>query len=222
MLRSEPKPLVTDTARRPWDARVARWMVRPLVGTWVRPNHLTTIRLACGIAGAAALARGTHRASLLGALLFVVSNLLDHTDGELARMSGQSSRLGHWYDLASDATVTILLFLAIGVGVDDKVAMPLGLPAPLLGALAGVTVALIFLIRMRLEEQMGKSATRQPAFGGFESEDVLYLLPLIVLLGGLVPFLLAAALGAPLFATWVVIEYRRLVRRRAVAVHLTS
>ena len=51
------------------------------------------------------------------ALLLILSNFLDHTDGELARISGKTSRIGHLYDLASDAAVTILLFIAIGVGV---------------------------------------------------------------------------------------------------------
>jgi phosphatidylglycerophosphate synthase len=46
----------------------------------------------------------------------VVSNFLDHSDGELARVSGKSSRLGHVYDLVSDAAVTVVIFLAIGIG----------------------------------------------------------------------------------------------------------
>ena len=39
-------------------------------------------------------------------------NFHDHTDGELARIGGKTSRIGHLYDLASDAAVTILLFIA--------------------------------------------------------------------------------------------------------------
>ena len=59
-----------------------------------------------------------------------MSNFLDHTDGELARMSGKSSRLGHLYDLASDAAVTILLFMAIGIGVGTSAGAPLGFRRP--------------------------------------------------------------------------------------------
>jgi len=78
-------------------------LVTPLKDTWVTPNHLTTVRLAFGLAAAAAFLPGTYGWSNLGALLLIVSNFLDHTDGELARISGKSSRIGHWYDLASDA-----------------------------------------------------------------------------------------------------------------------
>src|SRR5579872_5287835 len=112
-------------AQRPWDARLARWMVTPLKDTRVAPNHLTTLRLAVGLAAAAAFLPGTFGWSNVGALLLVLSNFLDHTDGELARISGKTSRLGHLYDLASDALVTILLFIAMGAGVAARPAMPL-------------------------------------------------------------------------------------------------
>lgn len=133
------------------------------------------------------------------ALLAVLSNFTDHTDGELARISGKTSRSGHLYDLASDAVVTVLLFVAMGLGVR----------AGALGAVAGTAIALIFFLRMRIEEIAGKNASKQAALGGFETEDILYLLPLVTLFDGVAPFLLAAAIGAPLFAAWVLIDYRR-------------
>ena len=86
----------------------------------VTPNHLTTVRLAVGLAGAAAFTPGTYGWSNVAALLLILSNFLDHTDGELARISGKTSRIGHIYDLASDAAVTILLFVAMGVGIGSE------------------------------------------------------------------------------------------------------
>jgi hypothetical protein len=109
--------------------------------------------------------------------------------------------------------VTILVFMAIGVGVGAKVGSVLQMPPALLGFATGSAIALIFYLRMRIEQMGGKAASRQPSLGGFETEDVLYLLPLVTLFNGLMPFLLAASLGAPLFAAWVVIEYRRVLHR---------
>jgi phosphatidylglycerophosphate synthase len=200
-------------ARRPWDAQLARRLVTPLAHTRVTPNHLTAVRLAVGLAGAAAFVPGTYLWSNAAALLLVLSNFLDHADGELARISGKTSRIGHWFDLASDAVVTILLFVAMGVGVPDAAAHALGVPPELLGAVAGAAVALIFFLRMRIEEMAGKTASRQASFVGFETEDVLYLLPLVTLCSGELPFLIAASIGAPLFAVWVVIDFRRVARR---------
>jgi archaetidylinositol phosphate synthase len=202
------------SARRPWDARLAHRLVTPLKDSWVTPNHLTTLRLGVGLGAAAAFTRGTYGWSNLAALLVILSNFLDHTDGELARVSGRTSRIGHLYDIASDAAVTILIFIAIGAGVAAVPGLELALSPAMLGTISGTAIALIFFLRMRLEEMLGKASTRQPYFAGFETEDVLYLLPLITLCNATAPFLLIAAICAPLFAVWVAIDYRRALRIR--------
>jgi archaetidylinositol phosphate synthase len=209
MSATEHSTTAAPAAQRPWDARLARRLVAPLKDSWVTPNHLTTIRLGVGLAAAAAFLPGTYGWSNVAALLLILSNFLDHTDGELARITGRISRIGHLYDLASDAAVTVLLFIAIGIGVAARHETVSPVPPPLLGAAAGCAVALIFLLRMRIEDMVGKSASRQASLGGFETEDVLYLLPLVTLSNAVVPFLTAAALFAPLYAVWVVFDYRR-------------
>jgi archaetidylinositol phosphate synthase len=213
-IMSKPDQLTftAPAAPRPWDARLGRRLVAPLKDSWVTPNHLTTVRLLFGMAAAAAFLPGTYGWSNAAALLLILSNFLDHTDGELARMSGKTSRIGHLYDLASDALVTILLFVGIGAGVATH-AVALLVPPVILGAIAGCAIALIFFLRMRIEALAGKDGSRQGSFGGFETEDVLYLMPLVTLFDGLVPFLVAAAVGAPLFTVWVAVDYRRIAAR---------
>lgn len=188
-------------------------MVTPLINTRVTPNHLTTLRLIVGLGCAWAFAHGGYAYANLGALLLVLSNFIDHTDGELARISGKTSRIGHLYDLASDALVTVLLFAGIGIGVAATAQGSLPLSASLLGLVAGVAVALIFFLRMRVEDRVGKSGTKQASVGGFETEDVLYLMPLVTLFDGTRNFLIAAAIGAPLFALLVIADYIRVMRR---------
>ncbi len=183
---------------KPWDARLAAILVTPLRDSRVSPNHLTTLRLGAGLASAWAFAEG-HWPNLAACLL-VLSNLLDHTDGELARMSGKTSRIGHLYDLASDALVHVLLFACIGLGLRRGGAGDWPLVA---GAIAGVAVATIFHLRNEMEKRHGKAATAQIRYSGFEAEDILYLLPLVTLAGGLAVFLAAAAIGAPLAAVLV-------------------
>jgi phosphatidylglycerophosphate synthase len=211
MSDSSPVSAVPD-AELPWDARLARHLVWPLRHGPVTPNHLTTVRLGVGVAAAGAFMHGGYAWMNLGALLLVISNFLDHTDGELARLSGKTSRLGHWYDLGSDFLVTILLFTGIGAGVAAG-PHPAFLVAPLaLGVLAGLAVALIFYLRMRIEGVAGKAGSQQGSLGGFQTEDVLYLMPLVTLCNAAAPFLIAAAIGAPLYALWVVFDFRRVTR----------
>ena len=195
-------------SNKPWDARLAAALVRPALGsTWVHPNHFTTLRLVVGTAGAIAFATGQW--PNLGAALVVLSNLLDHTDGEFARMSGKTSRFGHYYDLLADALVTVSLFAGIGIGLaqDDHSALEM-----ILGLMAGSAVAIIFYLRNKMEEAYGKRATRQAHWRGFEAEDVLYLMPLVTLCDGLQWFLYAAALGAPLACVVVALAYLRVLR----------
>lgn len=177
---------------KPWDARLAAWLVAPLVDSPVHPNALTTARLLVGLAGAALFATGS--AFNLAALFIVCSNFLDHTDGELARLSGKTSRFGHSYDLACDALVTVGLFVGLGFGLQSD----LGWRSIAYGVIAGVAVAGIFHLRNIIETRRGKAATRQATWAGFEIEDVLYLIPLVTLSDQQTVFLTAAAVGAPI------------------------
>ena len=213
MSESHPLPYAGAAVQRPWDARLARRLITPLKDSWVTPNYLTTVRLFVGLAAAAAFLPGSYAWSNVAALLLILSNFLDHTDGELARLSGKTSRIGHLYDLASDAVVTVLLFVAMGAGIAVKRGLLMGVAPIVLGTAAGVAIALIFWLRMQIEELGGKAASQQASMGGFETEDVLYLLPLVTLCNGVAPFVEAASIGAPLFAIWVIFDYRRLVRR---------
>ncbi|HTJ95260.1 MAG TPA: CDP-alcohol phosphatidyltransferase family protein [Pararobbsia sp.] len=223
-MKNLPDPLssaavAASAPARPWDARLARWLVTPLKHTRVTPNHLTTLRLLIGTLCAIAFGMGGYHYANLGAVLLVLSNFVDHTDGELARISGKTSRFGHFYDLACDALVTVALFVGIGVGIGathgDFVVAGVTVPAQLLGWMAGVAVALIFYLRMQIEEHEGKAGTKQASIAGFETEDVLYLMPLVTLFNGTQGFLVAASIGAPLFAIWVIWDYVRMLRRAA-------
>ncbi|MEH2048032.1 CDP-alcohol phosphatidyltransferase family protein [Nostoc sp.] len=189
---------------KPWDAQLAYWLVRPLKDSWVNPNHLTTVRLVTGLAAAVAIAVGDTIWVNVGAWLFALSNFLDHTDGELARLSGKSSKWGHQYDLASDAIIHILLFVCIGYGLREG---KFGWWALVMGIVSGVSVACIFHLRNQMEQRLGKNASRQPNFAGFDIEDVLYLFPIVTLLDGLEPLLMAATIGAPTFAVWVIWQF---------------
>lgn len=193
---------------KPYDARLAAWLVRPLVDTRITPNQLTLVRFLVGAAGALMFALGDR--PNVAALLVVLSNFLDHTDGELARMSGKSSRFGHYFDLASDALVTVGMFIGMGIGLVGQ----LGNSAAWMGCSAGLAVAGIFHLRNIIESRHGKTATKQPRFGGFEAEDVLYLIPLVTLAGALDGFLRAAAIGAPLALLVVAFQYVVIERRQ--------
>ena len=197
---------------RPWDARLAYYLIYPLRDSRITPNHLTCLRLMFGVLAAIALASGNYFWSNIGAICFVISNFLDHTDGEFARLTGKLSKQGHYFDLVSDAMVNIILFMGIGTGLMHSNLGGWALP---MGIIAGFSVAAIFHIRHQIEQSVGKTQARQPNYGGFEAEDVLYLLIIVTTMEWLTPFLILASVGAPLFSLWVWREYSSLNNKTA-------
>lgn len=184
---------------RPWDSRLAAALVRPLRATPVHPNHLTTLGLAMGLVAAALYARGGSAASA-GGLLLVLTMIVDHADGELARATGKTSPFGHAYDRLVDLVVKLGVFVGMGVGLRGG---KLGGWAVAAGASAGLALLVIFNVRGALARRRSAAeAFHQPSFAGFEIEDILYLIAPLTWLGGLQEFLVAAAIGAPLFAAW--------------------
>lgn len=198
-------------SERPWDVRLAAWLVAPLVHSPIHPNVLTSIRLVVGLSGAVLFAAGS--AFNLAAVFIVVSNFLDHTDGELARLSGKTSRFGHRYDLACDATVNAGLFIGLGLGLRTE----LGLRSLFFGLSAGIAVAGIFHLRNIIENRHGKTATRQASWAGFEIEDVLYLLPLVTLTEQQSTFLTVAAFGAPIALVIVSAQFLKMGQAKSKA-----
>ncbi len=194
--------------RIPWDQWLARRMVRPLVRTPVTPNHITTLRLLLGLAACGLFAMGTRPEILYAAGLFMASNFVDHMDGELARLSGKTSRFGHHYDNLCDAFLHVALFASIGVGLRESW---VGGWAPWLGLIAGVSVSALFLMFGRIERRAGARQARQPQFKGFHLEDVMYFIGPITWSGGLVILLLAGVGLTPLYALWLAWRERGLL-----------
>jgi phosphatidylserine synthase len=161
--------------------------------------------LASGLAAAAAFAVGGAPWLYLGASLFAVSAVLDRADGELARLSGKTSRGGHTYDIASDGIANAFLFFGIGIGLRDSV---LGQWSILMGVVAGIAVAATLLMVIRIEALKGPRAAELPSAGGFDADDVILLVPVAIVAGLEVPMLVAAAVIAPIFTGAFLWHYR--------------
>ncbi len=192
-----------------WIHRAARVVARPLVGTPVTPNQVTTLRLAAGLAAAAALAQGEADWRHWGAGIFILGLFLDRLDGELARLGGKTSPWGHRYDLFSDGLSNILAFLGLGVGLR---AGEFGAWAPAMGLVAGLAIAAILWLVVRMESLHGARAAELGAAAGFDPDDGLIAVPVLVWLG-LSDWLLAAAcFGAPAFGIYMALKFRSVLR----------
>ena len=132
----------------PYDQRLARLLIRPFAGTPLHPNHVTTVSLLLGIASGAVFAVGGPDLAWLGALLFVLAVLVDHMDGELARMTGKTSRFGHYYDYVVGSLNYTVLFAGLGWGLSET---ELGATALWVGLAAGFSNPVIVSLRRASE-----------------------------------------------------------------------
>jgi phosphatidylglycerophosphate synthase len=202
-----------------WTHRLARRAVRPLVGTGITPNDLTTARVVTGVASCAAFGIGDSTWDLWGGVLWIVSCFLDRADGELARIGKMSSPGGHLYDYYSDVAINALFFVAIGVGLRDGF---LGHASIGFGIVAGSTVALASVLSERLEKT---AATGEKAYAGvlgFDFDDVLYLFAPAVWIGLGMPLLIGAAIGGPVFAALTWYRLSAILQRKALVTVTTA
>ena len=188
-----------------WIHRLARVCVRPLTATPVTPNHLTTARLLSGVAAAALVAAGAAPWTIIGCALFLISMLLDRADGELARLSGKTSAFGHRLDLWADAVCDTLIVLALGIAQRDGVFGGWAVP---MGAIAALSVAVIFLNVLALDQRLGSGGVSFQATAGFDPDDAIAIVPVAVACGVGDWVLLAALLAAPA-AAWMVVRHLR-------------
>ncbi len=190
-----------------WTHRLARVVVKPLVGGPVTPNHLTTLRLATGLGACAAFAAGSRGWEIWGGALWVFSAFLDRADGELARLANAKTSFGHLYDYFSDVSVTALFFIAVGIGLRHGV---LGPWAIAMGLVAGLSVAAASLLSEAIEQRSGSGDKAYAGAGGFDFDDILYLFGPVAWLSLLPPLLIGAAVGGPAFAVWTWLRLRRI------------
>jgi phosphatidylglycerophosphate synthase len=176
-----------------WSHRLARLLVRPLVGTGVTPNHLTTMRLATGLLACLALIPTDGAWLWWAGWLWLASALLDRADGELARIGGMSTPGGHRYDYLVDNVVNSAFFVALGLGLRET---PWGMAAVTLGLLSGAALFLSSTWSEELERLDGSGRKAYSGAFGFDFDDLLYLLAPIVWLGWRAPLLVAACVGA--------------------------
>lgn len=92
---------------RPIGARLAR----TLAPTRVSPDRVTVWALAIGLIAGHLFVYQDRRLNALGLVLFIVSDLFDSADGQLARLRGTSTRRGRILDGISDNARFVNLYM---------------------------------------------------------------------------------------------------------------
>jgi phosphatidylglycerophosphate synthase len=95
--------------------RFSRHVTRAALALGVAPNPITAASFLVGLLAVWCFWRATPASAVAGLLLYVVACILDHADGEVARLTLTESRLGEWLDVVADNVIHALVVLAMGV-----------------------------------------------------------------------------------------------------------
>jgi hypothetical protein len=119
---------------RPIGARIAN----ALYPTRVTPDHVTLVSLVIGLAAGHLFVYTSPLINALGFVLFIISDLFDSADGQLARRRGTSTRLGRALDGLSDATRfgNLGIHLAVRLVLHDAWPWPLAVGLLILAAVS--------------------------------------------------------------------------------------
>jgi len=189
---------------RHFERRLSLAVTRRLARTVITPNMMTVISGAVGLLGAAFFLSAAPRWQLTGALLFLAHSILDGCDGELARLKFQHSRWGAVLDFWCDNVVHVAVFLCIAVGWsrDIGAAWPLALGA--IASLATVGSAMVFFGRI-IEDRVEAGGVLARAVDALGARDFIYLVILMSAFGKAKWFLVAAAIGAPMYLALAIV-----------------
>lgn len=116
-MEQNPNPQDILSLDTPWD----RWVHRPpariiaklLANTPTTPNQVTLLTLIPAAFSAWYFAQANFTSGLWALLFFYLWSMLDHVDGELARLTGKSSEFGRKLDDTCDNISTIAILSGI-------------------------------------------------------------------------------------------------------------
>jgi phosphatidylglycerophosphate synthase len=113
------------TARKPTDGFFSRnfnryvstFLTQKLLKINVSPMEISAVVVFVGLLSGWFEGRGGYRNAVLGAFLFELASIIDGCDGENARLTFRSSKLGGTLDVAGDALIFVFFFMNLPIGL---------------------------------------------------------------------------------------------------------
>lgn len=117
---------MTGSAEKPQKSGIMRYLpltrvsslpfIRLFAALPITPNQITALSLILGVWACYLFYVGDHKNTLIAAILFTFSYILDNCDGSIARLKGLTSEFGKRFDTFVDWFVNNLFFVMLGWG----------------------------------------------------------------------------------------------------------
>ena len=177
---------------RPLSRHISRLAVR----FGITPNQITLASLAVGLAAARCFWHADAPVAAVGLVLYATAVVLDHADGEVARLTLAESPAGEWLDVGADTVVHTSLVVAMGVsaGVATSTGPALGVVAGT-GVIASAAVAKIWPPAGDTDT-VGSLLDALSSRDGFYAMLLLFIAALAVYPAALLPLMIVVAAGS--------------------------
>jgi phosphatidylglycerophosphate synthase len=178
--------------------RLSRPLSRLAVRWGISPNVVTVLSLTVGLAAVWCFWRATPAWALVGLALYAAAVVLDHADGEVARLTLTESSFGATFDVVVDTIIHALLVIAIGTTAQQVA----GGGAAVIGYVAALGVVASALMTRTSPPATGSMGSLLNALGnrdGFYAMLALFIAGLAVLPAALPMLMLVVAAGSHAF-----------------------
>jgi phosphatidylglycerophosphate synthase len=176
--------------------RLSRPVTRAAIALGITPNQLSVASLLVGLTAAWCFWVGTPVAAMVGLLVYVAAVVLDHADGEVARLTLAESRLGEWLDILVDTLVHATMVVAMGVTAERLAGG--GVLLGLVGALGVVASAAVAKVwpATGAADNVGAALENLGSRDGFYAMLLLFIAARAVAPGALPSLMIVVALGS--------------------------
>ena len=94
--------------------------VKSIIRTNITPNQLTLTAIVMGVIAGCFYSQGTQACFIAGAVFYLLFNVFDCSDGQLARLKRNGTHIGRIIDGIADYIAVTAVFIGVGIGFAAK------------------------------------------------------------------------------------------------------
>jgi phosphatidylglycerophosphate synthase len=99
---------------------IAFLLVKMIYNTRITPDHLTLGAIIMGLTGGFLYAFGMRQTSIAGAIFYILFIVFDCSDGQLARLKNNGTKIGRLLDGIADYIVMTAIYIGLAIGTSEK------------------------------------------------------------------------------------------------------